>query len=150
MKYVPKSILGFSASAGNSASRLLGFSASPGNSASRLLGFSASPGNSASRLLGFSASPGNSVSRLLGSPPPSAGPLYHRPAFLTQRFLPKLYGFLCIFSFVTEEIVSCHWISLRNPTIHQYVHRENAHCHRSDGCSVVSTFQDAASLLFRT
>ena len=55
VKYVPKSILGFSASAGNSASRLR-----PGI---RLLGFSASPGNSASRLrpgillLGFSASP---------------------------------------------------------------------------------------------
>ena len=97
-------ILGFSASARNSASRLLGFargirllgfSASrlrPGNSASRLLGFargirllgfSASrlrPGNSASRLLGFSASrlrSGNSASRLLGfsaSPPPFRGP----------------------------------------------------------------------------
>ena len=69
-------ILGFSASARNSASRLLGFargirllgfSASPGE-----FGFSASrlrPGNSASRLLGFSASPGEfgfSASRLLG------------------------------------------------------------------------------------
>ena len=102
-------ILGFSASARNSASRLLGFargirllgfSASPGE-----FGFSASrlrPGNSASRLLGFargirllgfSASPGefgfsasrlrsgNSASRLLGFPPLSAGPLYRRYAY---------------------------------------------------------------------
>ena len=82
-------ILGFSASARNSASRLrprnsasrllgfargirlLGFSASPGE-----FGFSASrlrPGNSASRLLGFARG-----IRLLGFPPPSAGPLYRR------------------------------------------------------------------------
>ena len=74
VKYVPKqSILGFSASAGNSASRLR-----PGI---RLLGFAREFGFSASRLrpgirlLGFSASPGNSASRL---PPPSAGPLYRR------------------------------------------------------------------------
>ena len=71
VKYVPKSILGFSASAGNSASRLLGFSASPGNSASRLLGFAREFGFSASRLrLGIRLL-GSSASRL---PPPFRGP----------------------------------------------------------------------------
>ena len=63
VKYAPKPILGFSASAGNSASRLR-----PGI---RLLGFSASPGNSASRLLGFAREFGFSASRL---PPPFRGP----------------------------------------------------------------------------
>ena len=76
VKYARKSILGISASAGNSASRLLGFSASPGNSASRLLGFAREFGFSASRLrpgirlLGFSAS------RL---PPPFRGPALPPP-----------------------------------------------------------------------
>ena len=60
-----------------------GFSASPGNSASRLrpgirlLGFAREFGCSASRLLGFAREFGFSASRL---PPPSAGPLYHRYA----------------------------------------------------------------------
>ena len=67
VKYVPKSILGFSASAGNSASRLLGFA--------REFGFSASLLRPGIRLLGFSASPGNSASRLLGSPPFRGPPL---------------------------------------------------------------------------
>ena len=71
VKYVPKqSILGFSASAGNSASRLLGFAREFGFSASRLLGFA--------REFGFSASRLRPGIRLLGFPPPSAGTLYRR------------------------------------------------------------------------
>ena len=93
---------GFSASRLRPGIRLLGFSASRLRPGIRLLGFSAS------RLLGFVREFGFSASRL---PPPSAGPLYHRPAFCVAG---AVFGDLGVSVFVAGAVFGEIWVDSRS------------------------------------